>query len=93
MKGRDQPIILILIRCTSVGDKIILGDEIAHLTTFDLVPPFNEVLHDVKNNGAIDGHVHLSLCVSLRREKEYNKRLTSCHGMRGDSSTEIVSLT
>jgi hypothetical protein len=66
MKGRDEPIIFILIRCTSVGDKIILGDEIAHLTMFDLVPPFNEVLHDVKNNGAIDGHVDLNLCVSLR---------------------------
>ena len=44
----------------------MFGYEIAHLAMFDLVPPFNEVLHDVKNNRAIDGHVHLNLCVSLR---------------------------
>lgn len=48
-----------------MGDKVILGDEIAHLAMFDLIPPFNEVLHDVKNNGAIDSHVHLNLYVSL----------------------------
>ena len=41
-------------------------DEIAHLAMFDLVPPFNKVLHDVENNGAIDGHVYLNLRVSLR---------------------------
>ena len=71
--------------------KVILGDEIAHLAMFDLVPPFNEVLHDVKNNGAIDGHMYLNLCRPLR-EKIYQQH-TSCHGMRGDSNTEIVSLT
>jgi hypothetical protein len=51
--------------CTSVGDKIIFGDEIVHLAMFDLIPPFNEVLHDVKNNRAINGHVHLNLRLSL----------------------------
>lgn len=49
-----------------MGDKVFLGDKIAHLAMFDLIPPFNEVLHDVKNNWAIDGHVHLNLYVSLR---------------------------
>ena len=64
-----------------MGDKVILGNEIAHLAMFDLVPPFNEVLHDVKNNRAIDGHVHLNLRVSLRRGKEMPTNLhraTAC---------------
>lgn len=67
--------------CTSVGDKVILGYEIAHLAMFDLIPPFNEVLHDVKNNGAIDGHVHLNLRLSLRRGKKIPadvRRATAC---------------
>jgi hypothetical protein len=67
MEERDKHIIFILIQdVPSVGDKVFLGDEIAHLAMFDLIPPFNEVLHDVKNNWAIDGHVHLNLYVSLR---------------------------
>ena len=49
-----------------MGEKVFLGDEIAHLAMLDLIPPFNEVLYDVKNNGAIDSHVHLNLYVSLR---------------------------
>jgi hypothetical protein len=65
---------------------------VAHLATFDLVPPFDKVLHYVKDNGAVDCHVHLNMDVSLRL-REYTNKRTSCHGMRGDSSTEIVSLT
>lgn len=49
-----------------MGDKVILGNEIVHLAMFNLIPPLNEVLHDVEDNGTIDGHVHLNLYVSLR---------------------------
>ena len=62
--------------CTLVGDKVILRCEIADLAVFDLVPPLNEVLHNVKNNGTIDGHVHLNLCVSFLQEEE---RSTDVH--------------
>jgi hypothetical protein len=65
MEDKDKPIIFILIRDARLSEKVILRDEIAHLAMFDLIPPFNEVLHDVKNNGAIDGHVHLNLYVNL----------------------------
>lgn len=41
-------------------------EVVSHLATFNLVPPLNEVLDNVKHNGAINCHVHLSLYVSLR---------------------------
>jgi hypothetical protein len=37
--------------------------RIAHLAMLDLVPPFNEVLDNVKDDGAIDRHVYLVLHV------------------------------
>ena len=64
-----------------VGEKVILTYEIAHLAVFDLVPPLNEVLHNVKNNGTIDGHVHLNLCVSFLQKEEIPTdvhRATAC---------------
>ena len=30
-----------------------------HLPKFDLIPAFNEVLHNVKNNRPVDSHVRL----------------------------------
>jgi len=69
-------------------------EVVAHLATLDLVPPLNKVLHNIENNGAINCHVHLTSHVSFRETKELpTSKHTSCHGMRGVSSTEIVSLT
>ena len=48
----------------------------AHLAMFDFIPPFDEVLHNVKNNRAIYCHVHLAPHVSLGRTKEL---LTGVH--------------
>jgi hypothetical protein len=41
----------------------ITSCRIAHLAMLDLVPPFNEVLHNVEDDGAIDRHVYLVLHV------------------------------
>lgn len=47
--------------------------KVAHLAMFDLVPPFNEVLYNVKDNRTIDCHVHLALHVSPSRMKSYKQ--------------------
>jgi hypothetical protein len=49
--------------------KYLRVDVVAHLETFDHVPPFNEMLDDVKNNGAVDCHVHLHRMLASAKKK------------------------
>ena len=51
--------------------KYLRVDVVAHLETFDHVPPFNEMLDDVKNNGAVDCHVHLHRMLASAKKKLY----------------------